>query len=36
MGGIRKSRKKYDNPRKRWDKTRIEEEKDLTKTYGIK
>lgn len=36
MGGIRKSRKKYDKPRKRWSKVRIEEEKEITKTYGLK
>ena len=36
MGGIRKSRKKYDSPRKRWDKARIEEEKEIKKAYGLK
>ncbi len=36
MGGIRKSRKKYENPRKRWDKSRIEDEKELKKLYGLK
>ncbi len=36
MGGIRKPRKIYDVPRKRWDKTRIEEEKKVKETYGLK
>lgn len=36
MGGIRKSRKKYQNPRKRWDRARIEKEKGYTKIYGVK
>jgi len=36
MGGIKKTKKTYDMPRKRWDRTRIEEEKVIKKTYGLK
>ena len=36
MGDIKKPRKQYSVPRKRWDKTRIESEKKLVQTYGLK
>lgn len=36
MGGIRKPRKQYTVPRKRWDKSRIESEKKTLETYGLK
>jgi len=34
--GIRKPRRKYKRPRKRWDKARILYEKELMKKYGFK
>ena len=36
MGGTRRTKKTYDNPAKRWDRTRIEEEKIIKKTFGLK
>jgi len=36
MGGTRRTKKTYDNPSKRWDRTRIEEEKIIKKTFGLK
>ncbi|MFH1751338.1 MAG: 30S ribosomal protein S4 [archaeon] len=36
MGDPKKSRKKFDRPKKLWDKKRIEEEKNLVNTYGLK
>src|SRR3989344_4015682 len=36
MGDIRKPRKQYKQPRKRWDKVRIESDKKLKKIYGLK
>jgi len=36
MGDIRKPRKQYTQPRKRWDKNRIERDKKLKLLYGLK
>jgi len=36
MGDPRKSRRKYQGPLKKWDKSRIEEEIELLKQYGLK
>lgn len=36
MGDIKKPRKKYSVPRKRWDKSRIEKEKKILETYALK
>lgn len=36
MGDIKRKRKTYERPFKRWDKVRIEEEKKLIKDYGLK
>ncbi len=36
MGQPRKIRKKYSTPRHPWQKTRIDEEKNLRKEYGVK
>ncbi|MBI5553300.1 MAG: 30S ribosomal protein S4 [Candidatus Diapherotrites archaeon] len=36
VGDIRKPRKQYTNPAKRWDKDRIEREKKIMETYGLK
>ena len=36
MGDIKKQRKQYSVPRKRWDKTRIEKEKKILEAYGLK
>jgi len=36
MGDPRKTVRQYQNPKKRWDKKRIEEEKKLTEFYGLK
>lgn len=36
MGDPKKIRKKYSRPKKRWDRTRIEEEKKISKDYGLK
>ncbi len=36
MGDIKKARKQYTVPRKRWDKARIEAEKKIVETYGLK
>ena len=36
MGGPRKLRKKYTNPRKPWEGARIESEKKLEEQYGLK
>ena len=36
MGDIRKPRKQYSQPRKRWDKNRIEKDKKLKLLYGLK
>lgn len=36
MGNIRKIRKKYNTPKKLWDKNTIVAEKELTKEYGFK
>jgi small subunit ribosomal protein S4 len=36
MGDPKKTRKKYLRPRKPWDKTRLEEERKLKETYGLK
>lgn len=33
---MKKSRKKYERPRQPWDKERIEREKNLIKTFGLK
>lgn len=33
---MRRSRKKYETPRKPWDKERIEEEKKIMRIYGLK
>jgi small subunit ribosomal protein S4 len=35
MGNPKKIRKKYDRPKRPWDKTRIIEEKDLLAKYGL-
>ncbi|MDO8633958.1 MAG: 30S ribosomal protein S4 [archaeon] len=36
MGDIKKPRKQYSVPRKRWDKVRIEKEKKTVEAYGLK
>ncbi len=36
MGDIKKARKQYSVPRKRWDKRRIDSEKKLLEVYGLK
>jgi small subunit ribosomal protein S4 len=36
MGDPRKPRKKYDTPMHPWQKSRIDEEKEITKAYGTK
>lgn len=36
MGGSRKLRKKYTNPKKPWEGTRIEAEKKMEEQYGLK
>jgi small subunit ribosomal protein S4 len=36
MGGIRKQRRKYSKPAHPWQKLRIEQEKALVETYGLK
>jgi small subunit ribosomal protein S4 len=36
MGDPRRLSKKYESPRKPWDKTRIDEEKALVEEYGLK
>ncbi len=36
MGDPSKTKKKYSRPRKPWDKTRLEKERELKKTYGLK
>ena len=36
MGDPKKQRKKFSAPHKRWSKERIDEEKELTKEYGLK
>ncbi|MBI4045111.1 MAG: 30S ribosomal protein S4 [Candidatus Diapherotrites archaeon] len=36
MGDIKKPRKQYSVPRKRWDKERIEKEKKILEAYGLK
>ncbi len=36
MGDTRKPKKQYETPRKRWDKQRIEAEKKIKETYGLK
>ncbi|MCD6434095.1 MAG: 30S ribosomal protein S4 [Candidatus Diapherotrites archaeon] len=36
MGDPKKTRKKYNKPKKRWDKARIEREKKLMQEYGLK
>jgi small subunit ribosomal protein S4 len=36
MGDPRKTVRQYQNPKKRWDKKRIEEEKKLMEFYGLK
>ncbi len=36
MGGIRKHRKTYKRPKKRWDLARLQEERRLMKLYGLK
>ena len=36
MGQPRKQRKKYTKPQHPWQKERIEEEKELIKSYGLK
>ncbi len=36
MGDTRKTKKHYASPKKRWDKTRIESEKVVIETYGLK
>ena len=36
MGDPKKQRKKFSSPTKRWNKERIDEEKDLINEYGLK
>ncbi len=36
MGDPRKTKKHYSRPKKRWDRGRIEEERKLMETYGLK
>ncbi|MBN1941377.1 MAG: 30S ribosomal protein S4 [Candidatus Diapherotrites archaeon] len=36
MGDIKKKKRKYESPRKRWDKQRIEEEREIVKRFGLK
>jgi len=36
MGDPKKTKKQYTPPRKPWDKTRLEEERALSETYGLK
>ncbi|MBU0662445.1 30S ribosomal protein S4 [Candidatus Micrarchaeota archaeon] len=36
MAGSRRLKKQYEVPRKKWDKVRIAEEKELKATYGLK
>jgi len=36
MGDPKKIRKKFDRPKKPWDKARLETEKGIMKTYGLK
>ncbi|MFH1664375.1 MAG: 30S ribosomal protein S4 [archaeon] len=36
MGDPKKTKKKYIRPRKPWDKTRLDEEREIKKTYGLK
>ncbi|MEM5766380.1 MAG: 30S ribosomal protein S4 [Candidatus Aenigmatarchaeota archaeon] len=33
---MKKSRKKYEKPKKPWDKTRIEKEKEILKKFGLR
>ncbi|MEM5829190.1 MAG: 30S ribosomal protein S4 [Candidatus Aenigmatarchaeota archaeon] len=33
---MKRSRKKYEKPRKPWDKTRIEKEKEILKNFGLR
>lgn len=33
---MKKSRKKYESPRSPWDKERIEKERELLKSFGLK
>lgn len=36
MGDPRKTKRHYTNPRKRWDKERIDAERGIINTYGLK
>ena len=36
MGDPRKTKRHYEKPKKRWDKARIESEKKIVETYGLK
>ena len=36
MGDPKKARKKYTNPTRKWDKTRLDSERKLMETYGLK
>ncbi|VVB71094.1 30S ribosomal protein S4 [uncultured archaeon] len=36
MGSAKKLRKKFENPKKLWDETRLKEEKQLVEEYGLK
>ena len=36
MGDTRKPKKQYESPAKRWDKQRIEQERKIKETYGLK
>jgi small subunit ribosomal protein S4 len=36
VGDPKLPKKKFESPRKLWDRTRIEEEKKITQTYGLK
>ena len=36
MGDTRKPRKQFQQPRKRWDKSRLEKEKKIIETFGLK
>lgn len=36
MGSSKRLRKKFENPKKLWDETRLKEEKELVEAYGLK